>query len=341
MTICKDGYYSRLFITVTHYPASFFTMDSTLPAIALIGPTGVGKTALSLAIAEQFGCEIISVDSMQVYRHMDIGTAKATAEERARVAHHLLDVVDPDEEYSVARYIDDASAAMAKIRARGRVALLVGGTGLYLRGLEEGLFTMAEGGDPVVRERLQARLAEEGADGLHRELAGRDPESAARIHPNDRYRLLRALEILAVTGRPWSEHLARSRQRAVLQNVLKLGLTRTREELYQRINRRVGQMVEQGLLDEVRDLLARGYGAELKAMQAIGYRHMVEFLAGEHDWQESLDLLARDTRRYAKRQYTWFRRDPEICWQEPEQHRAVFDLIHRYLAAATTRGTGR
>ncbi len=339
VTIHKEKYYSRLFLAVTHYPASFFaifTMDPTQPAIALIGPTGVGKTALSLGIAERFGAEIVSVDSMQVYRYMDIGTAKASEEERARVPHHLLDVVTPDEEYSVARYIADATRAMAAVRARGRLPLLVGGTGLYLRGLEEGLFALSEeeGAVAAVRSRLLARLTREGAAPLHEELCRCDPDSAARIHPNDRHRLLRALEIFAVTGRPWSEHLAKARQEAVLRNVLKLGLGRAREELYQRINLRVGQMVAQGLLDEVRGLLAMGYGPDLKPMQAIGYRHMVEFLAGNRDWQGSIDLLARDTRRYAKRQFTWFRRDPAIHWHAPDREEEIFAMIHRYLSAS-------
>ncbi len=308
----------------------FFVMNLHFPAIAIIGPTGVGKTALSLAVAERFGCEIVSVDSMQVYRFMDIGTAKASLAERARVPHHLLDVADPDEEYSVARYIEDAAVAIKGIRQRGRSPLLVGGTGLYLRGLSEGLFEMPPCPEPI-RQGLRERLAREGAAALHAELARIDPRTAARIHVNDTYRLLRGLEIHQATGVSWSAHLAQGRQHALLQDILKIGLTWEREFLYQRINQRVGQMVEQGLLAEVRALLDGGYGPELKPMQAIGYRHMVEHLQGLRDWPATVELLARDTRRYAKRQYTWFRRDPAIHWFEPVQEEKIFSLINTYL----------
>lgn len=300
-------------------------------AIAIIGPTGVGKTALSLAVAQRFGCEIVSVDSMQVYRSMDVGTAKASPAERALVPHHLLDVADPDEEYSVARFIDDASVAIEGIRQRGRVPLLVGGTGLYLRGLSEGLFEMAPCPESI-RWQLRKRLEEEGAEALYAELARLDPQTAARIHCNDTYRLLRGLEIFQATGVIWSEHLSRGRQKALLPDILKIGLTWERETLYQRINSRVGQMVDEGLLAEVQSLLERGYGPELKSMQAIGYRHMVEYLHGDHDWPETLELLARDTRRYAKRQYTWFRRDAEIHWFEPVQEEEIMHLISNALA---------
>lgn len=305
-------------------------MPLHFPAIAIIGPTGVGKTALSLAVAQRFDCEIISVDSMQVYRHMDIGTAKASPEERALVPHHLLDVADPTEEYSVARYLADVAVAVDGIRQRGKVPLLVGGTGLYLRGLTDGLFELAPC-DESIRQGLQDRLLKEGGEALYDELGRIDPATAARIHPNDTYRLLRGLEIYHSTGLSWSEHLAKGRQDALLPEILKIGLTWEREKLYQRINLRVVQMVEEGVLAEVQSLLAQGYGPELKSMQAIGYRHMVEFLRGDHDWPETLELLARDTRRYAKRQYTWFRRDAAIHWFEPVQKEEVCKLISDYL----------
>lgn len=306
-------------------------MNSHFSAIAIIGPTGVGKTSLSLAVAQRFGCEIVSVDSMQVYRHMDIGTAKASKEERELVPHYLLDVAEPDEDYSVARYIAEAAEVIGEIRTRGKIPLLVGGTGLYLRGLTDGLFEMASC-DEAIRQGLRKRLQEEGPEVLYAELARLDPQTAARIHPNDTYRLLRGLEIWYATGVTWSDQLARSRQKAILPDILKIGLTWEREKLYERINRRVGQMVDEGLLDEVKSLLASGYGPELKSMQAIGYRHMVEYLRNEHDWPETIELLARDTRRYAKRQYTWFRRDPSVNWFEPEPEEKIFLLIGEYLA---------
>lgn len=301
------------------------------PVLVLIGPTAVGKTALSLALAERFSCEIVGLDSMQIYQHMDIGTAKATPEERARVPHHLIDVVNPDEEYHVARYVADATEACRQIIARGNRPLLVGGTGLYLKGLLEGLFEIP----PVpesVRATLRKRLLEEGRAVLFAELSQCDPESATRIHPNDTHRLLRALEIFLATGQPWSEHLRKQKVQPALSNVLQLGLHCEREVLYERINLRVAQMVEEGLLGEVEKLLAMGYDPGLKSMQSIGYRHMVQFLKGEWDWDETLFLLARDTRRYAKRQMTWFGNDPHIRWVAPTDTAPIFECVEEFIA---------
>lgn len=302
----------------------------TEPVLVLIGPTAVGKTALSLALAERFSCEIVGLDSMQIYRHMDIGTAKATAEERALVPHHLLDVVNPDEEYHVARYVADATQACREIVARGNRPLLVGGTGLYLKGLLEGLFEMP----PVpeaIRVSLRQRLVEEGRAALFAELEQCDPESAARIHANDTHRLLRALEIFQATGQPWSAHLRMQQARPALTRVLQLGLRGERDALYERINLRVEQMVAEGLLGEVEKLLALGYAPELKAMQSIGYRHMLQYLEGHWDWEETLFLLARDTRRYAKRQMTWFGSDPNIRWFAPAETEAIFGCVEGFL----------
>ena len=300
------------------------------PAIILVGPTGIGKTELSLAIADKFSCEIVSVDSMQVYRYMDIGTAKATPEERNRVQHYLIDIVDPDEEYHVARFVEDATGACKTIKEHGNVPFLVGGTGFYFKGLQEGLFEVV-GIDESIREELKRSLASENRQSLYEELVRCDPESASRIHPNDSHRLLRALEIFRTTGTPWSQHLGKQNQPPLLGNVLKLGLTCDREILYHRINQRVDHMIEAGLLDEVQTLLKMGYSATLKSMQSLGYRHMVNFVEGRWGWQESIDLLARDTRRYAKRQYTWFRRDPEIIWFEPSQQQEVISAIAKYF----------
>lgn len=306
------------------------------PVLVLIGPTAVGKTALSLALAERFSCEIVGLDSMQIYRHMDIGTAKATEEERARVPHHLLDVVDPDEEYHVARYVADATEACRRIIGRGNRPLLVGGTGLYLKGLLEGLFEIPPVPEPV-RDSLRQRLAKEGRAVLFAELSLCDPESAERIHPNDTHRLLRALEIFQATGRTWSEHLREQQVQPALTTVLQIGLHCEREALYGRINLRVEKMVEEGLLGEVEKLLAMGYDPGLKAMQSIGYRHMLQYLQGQWDWEETLFLLARDTRRYAKRQMTWFGNDPNIRWFAPTDTALIFDCVSGFLAE--TQGT--
>lgn len=302
-----------------------------LPAVAIIGPTAIGKTEISLHIAEKFSCEIISVDSMQVYRYMDVGTAKASQEERDKVPHHLIDIVDPDEDYNVARFTTDATNALNSIESNNHIPLLVGGSGLYLRGLTEGLFEEEEI-DPQIRDTLKNELDQKGHEQLHKNLCDIDPESAKRIHPNDTHRLLRALEIYQATGIPWSKYIGQKSQEPVLQNVLKIGLTCDRESLYQRINMRTQQMVELGLLDEVKKLLDMGYSGDLKSMQSIGYKHMVNFLNGEWSLEESLELLARDTRRYAKRQYTWFNRDNEIKWFQPSQHQEITTTIRKYLA---------
>lgn len=302
------------------------------PAIAIVGPTAIGKTELSLRIAEKFSGEIVSVDSMQLYRHMDVGTAKPSAKERARAPHHMIDIADPDENYTVARYVEEATKAIDGIVLKKKVPLLVGGTGLYLRGLLEGLFQLPQVPDSI-REKYRKKLSGQDPDALYEMLLQVDPESAARVHPHDRQRLTRALEIFEATGIPWSEHIARhNKKEGALQDVLIIGLTCKREDLYNRINRRVDLMIDQGLLEEVKKLLGMGYGAGLKSMQSIGYRHMVNYLEGKWDWRQAVELLARDTRRYAKRQYTWFRRMPEIVWLHPAQYRDVVPIIKKHFA---------
>jgi len=316
--------------------------NSTSKIIVLCGPTAVGKTDLSLLIAETFSCEIVGVDSMQVYRHMDIGTAKPTQAERARINHYLIDIVDPDDNYSLGRFVKDAQEAIRKINSHNNIPLLVGGTGLYLKGLLQGLFAeddlAAEADDyegksriEYVRYDLRKRLRETGNETLHHELAEVDPDSAKRIHPNDTQRLLRGLEIFYTTGIPWSRHLTGQRKNTTQYQTLKIGLTRPRQELYERIDKRVCLMAEQGLLDEVKMLLAMGYAKELKAMQSIGYRHMINFLDNKWTWEQTLELLARDTRHYAKRQFTWFNNDKEISWYDVRQQDTILKKIKRFL----------
>jgi len=307
--------------------------------IILCGPTAVGKTDLSLLIAETFSCEIIGVDSMQVYRKMDIGTAKPTPAERARINHYLIDIIDPDVNYTLGRFVRDAHEAIRTINSHNNIPLLVGGTGLYLKGLLQGVFsdddfiaqTDAYNRDSrSVKEDLRKRLKKEGNETLHHELAKVDPDSAARIHPNDTQRLLRGLEIFYNSGLSWSQHLADQRKNARYQT-LKIGLTRPRHELYERINQRVCLMAEQGLLDEVKKLLAMGYDKNLKSMQAIGYRHMLNFLENKWTWEQALELLARDTRHYAKRQFTWFNNDKEISWYDVRQQETILNDIKRFI----------
>jgi tRNA dimethylallyltransferase len=309
--------------------------------VAIVGPTAVGKTKLVLQLANHLAGEIVNVDSMQIYRYMDIGTAKPSSEEQRTVRHHLIDIVNPDEEYNVSRFINDAEQVCSDIISRGKLPILTGGTGLYLKGFQEGVFDIA--GDGAVtgdeaalplRAKLENELAERGRAHLFERLQKCDSVSAARIHPNDTYRLLRALQVFEQTGVPWSVHLARQQQ-AVSDNshrsILKIGLTCDREQLYERINKRTRKMFESGLLDEVRNLLDMGYGPDLKAMQSIGYRHAVKFLAGEWDRDEALRIMARDTRRYAKRQFTWFKKDQQISWFAPSQVAEISSLINTYL----------
>ncbi|MCX5870480.1 MAG: tRNA (adenosine(37)-N6)-dimethylallyltransferase MiaA [Deltaproteobacteria bacterium] len=302
------------------------TIDS--PVLVLVGPTAIGKTELSLQLAEQFHCEIVSVDSMQVYRFMDIGTAKVSVEERARIPHHLIDVVDPDADYDAACFVRDAMISIADIHSRGRVPLLTGGTGLYLRALIDGL-SADIGQFPAIRDQLQQRLTSVGSDKLHEELFLCDRISAERINKNDTHRLLRALEVYQATGRPWSEHIALHQQQKTsrFSNILQIGLTCDRDLLYRRIDMRTSLMLGSGLEQEVKGLIARGYSPQLKSMQAIGYRHMNNYLNNVWDMPETERLLARDTRRYAKRQYTWFAASPDLEWFDVQDHQAIIKRI--------------
>jgi tRNA dimethylallyltransferase len=302
------------------------------PVIVIVGPTAIGKTKLSLAIAEKYNCEIISLDSMQVYRYMDIGTAKVSVEEQQMVRHHLIDIVDPDEHYDANCFVEDTLKALSGIYSRGRIPLITGGTGLYLKALLEGLFE-GDANNPELREKLRVRLHHEGSSKLHDELTLIDCNSAIKIHVNDTHRLLRALEIYYATGKTWTEHLekqAEKKKKPYFENLLKIGLTCDRNTLYERINRRTSVMLQSGLREEVLGLLEKGYGRDLKPMQAIGYRHMIEHLLDLNPIAETESLLARDTRRYAKRQYTWFKK-MDIDWVDVSQEESIYAKIDAFL----------
>ena len=304
------------------------------PLLILVGPTAIGKTELALQIAEKFNCEIIGVDSMQVYKYMDIGTAKPTHGERNRVEHHLVDYITPDVQYNAHMFVEDCNKAITKITNKGKIPLLAGGTGLYVKSLLEGIFSMPQI-DKNIRENLQREIKKVGGGAtLYQELRNIDKVSADRIHPNDSYRIVRALEIYKSTGVSWSDFIAVQKKTVTktTQKVIKIGLKRSRDKLYERINMRVNNMINDGLLDEVKKLMKMGYGPKLKSMQSLGYRHMVNFLQGSWTWQESIDFLARDTRRYAKRQLTWFNNDKEIHWIETGEHQKVFKKIELFLA---------
>ncbi len=279
--------------------------------IVILGPTAVGKTAVGLRVAEQIGAEIISADSAAVYRGMDIGTAKPTPEERARVRFHLIDVADPSEPFTAAKFRERALDAIREIQARGRRVLIVGGTGLYLRVLLHGFSLAPPPGDPAVRQRLQQEARQHGLPALYARLQQIDPEAAARIHPNDAVRIVRALEVYATTGKPISQWQRRAESELP---ALKFGLTMPRNLLYQRIDARVDQMMAQGFLNEVQNLLSKGYNKDLPALKGLGYRHLIAHLMGECTLDEAVARWKRDTRRFAKRQMTWFRREPVIRW---------------------------
>ncbi|MBT8361069.1 MAG: tRNA (adenosine(37)-N6)-dimethylallyltransferase MiaA [Deltaproteobacteria bacterium] len=303
------------------------------PVVVLAGPTAIGKTDLSLRIAREFNGEIISVDSMQVYRYMDIGTAKVTSDERLEVPHHLIDIIDPDEHYNAAQFVKDALQAIRAIHSRGAIPLLTGGTGLYLDALKKGLFDDGTS-NPKIRVRLQHRAVKEGVTSLHQELVRCDPVAAKTIHSNDRSRVIRALEVYFNTGVPYSEHVKmQSAQPKPMkfEHMVTIGLTMERNKLYQRINERTALMLEQGLEEEVQDLLARGYDPDLKSMQSIGYRHMIHYLQGDWNYEKLLEILSRDTRRYAKRQFTWFNKDNSILWFNSSDRLKIFKLLCHHL----------
>jgi len=285
--------------------------ESGLPLLVLVGPTAVGKTDVAVRLAARLPLEAVSADSRQVYRGMDIGTGKPTPAERAALPHHLLDVVDPHERYHAARFRREALEAIEAIRARGRLALVVGGTGLYVRALLKGLHP-APPADPTVRRELEASLAAHGPEALHRRLAARDPRAAARLHPRDHVRIVRALEVDVLGGRgaeraDWARAVPPFR-------LLMVGLRQPREALNRRIGDRVRGMVARGMMAEVRQLLAAGYDDTLPAMGGIGYRQFAAVLRGAISEADAVRLMIRDTTRYAKRQMTWFARDPEIRW---------------------------
>jgi len=298
--------------------------------IIICGPTGIGKTSTAIEIAEKFKGEIIGADSMQIYRYMDIGTAKPAAEQRARVTHHMIDIVDPDEHFDAVKYATLGREKMLQLHSNGICPFVVGGTGLYIKALLHGMFE-SQPIDPQIRKRLNEKAAAHGSDFLHQRLRQLDPETAKRLHPNDTYRIIRALETIEATGKSISEYHHAHRFSEEPFDVLKLGLNMDKAKLYQRINQRVNVMIAAGFVDEVKKLLSMGYSSDLKSMQSIGYRHMVDYIEGRLRWQECLETLKRDHRRYAKRQLTWFGTDDEIIWKEPGHLDEMTKLIEEFL----------
>ena len=298
--------------------------------ICILGPTGVGKTAMALELADRWGGEIVSADSMQVYRHMDIGTAKPTPEERRRIPHHLLDVVNPDEPFDVSLYIRLANGIIADLQREERPVFVVGGTGLYIRALMGGLIA-GPGADESLRQILREEMNRLGKSHLYEKLRTRDEKAAARIDPHDGVRIIRALEVLELTGRSIVDHQQGHRFGECPYEVLQIGLRLDREQLLARIDGRTDRMIENGFVDEVRRLLAMGYHESLKPMQSLGYRHILAYLAGKGDLQESVSRIKRDTCRYAKRQMTWFAADREVGWLDPWDVDAASKQIGLFL----------
>lgn len=300
--------------------------------VAIIGPTATGKSAIALRLAQRFKGEIISADSMQVYRGMDVGTAKPSIEERRIVPHHLIDILNPDQDYSAALFRQQADKTIQELDKRKNPIFVVGGTGLYLKALTRGLFR-GPAGDPGLRLALRREAEAGGSELLHRKLQNLDPGAAARIHPQDKFRLIRALEVYAQSNKPISNFQKEHGFKEDPYEVLQIGLDCERRELYRRIEFRVERMMEYGWVDEVRSLLDAGYHPDLKTMQSLGYKHIVSYLLGKIEIRDAVLLIKRDTRRYAKRQITWFKADPGIAWfpAEPRNIELISKAVEGFL----------
>ena len=300
------------------------------PIIAVVGPTASGKSDLSLSLAERFSGEIVNYDSVQVFRGLDIGSAKPSFAERQRVPHHMIDIREPDELFTAGDYQREARAVLEDIRGRGRVPVLAGGTGLYLRALTEGLF-QGPSRSAYWRARLETLAQTRGREYLHRLLRRLDPDAAGRIAERDKPKIIRALEVRLETGKPLTAHLKQEPRRPLEGFVVcTVGLDPPRDECYRRINARVERMFEAGLVEEVRGLLARGIPSDAKALGAIGYRHVIANLNNNCAWDDTIRMIQRDTRRYAKRQLTWFRRQSTTTWfGGPGDNKAIEEEVHR------------
>lgn len=298
----------------------------TSKLICLLGATAVGKTEIAIQLAQHFDAEIVSVDSRQIYRQMDIGTAKPTPEEQQSARHHLIDCVDIFQPFSVADYQSLADAAIADIQNRGKRVLLVGGAGLYFRAIVDGLFE-GPGADPALRKRLEGEATQFGVDALHKRLQTCDPESAERIHPNNLVRVIRALEVYELTGTPMSELQQQWHPEEQRYPFIAFGLTMPRALLYRRIEQRVDVMLANGLIAEVESLLAAGYARDSVALQSFGYRELIAYLDGDCTYMEAVTQLKQNTRRFAKRQLTWFRKDTRIEWLDRESASNIIETI--------------
>ncbi len=298
--------------------------------VVILGPTASGKSRLALQLAEMFNAEIVSADSMQVYRLMDIGTAKPTEYDRKKVPHHLLDMVFPDEDYTASRYEEDSARVIDDIHSRGKNIILVGGSGLYIKILTCGIFK-GPAANWSLRRHLERLESEIGNGYLYERLKEVDPVSAARIHPNNKIRIIRALEVHYLTNRSMSQFQKEHAFSDKPYRTLKLGLWKEREELYMDIDNRVDLMVDSGIEDEARDLLEKGYEPSLKPMLGLGYKEMIAYLEGRYSFSEAVSKLKKNTRNYAKRQMTWFRNESDIEWFPYKESGRIVETIRRFL----------
>jgi len=296
--------------------------------VVVLGPTAVGKSDVALELALHMNGEIINADSQQVYRQMDIGTAKPSTKLRQKIPHHVIDVVDPDEEFNVARYRELATASIYDIRKRGKQAIVCGGTGLYIKALTRGLF-LGPAQDAGIRAALTLKAHGHGLRSLYERLEQVDPSATSWIHPHDLQRIIRALEVYELTGKPMSEWQKEHGFNEAPFDTLKIGLCRERTELYGLIDQRCDRMIEEGLVDEVKGLSEKGYSLDMKPLQSVGYKHAGWVLRGQMTLAEAVLLMKRDTRRLAKRQLTWFRSDKEIRWFHPQAQRERIKVVVR------------
>ena len=301
------------------------------PLIVLTGPTAVGKTKLSISLAHAVDGEIISADSMQVYRHMDIGSAKITKEEMEGIPHYLIDILEPEDEFHVAKFQNLAKEAMETIYSKGKIPILTGGTGFYIQAVVKDIDFSENAEQSGVRKELEKMAEEKGAAYLHRLLCDVDPESGQKIHANNVKRVIRALEYYQLTGEKISLHNEREAEKESPYNFAYFVLNDIRECLYQRIDQRVDQMLEAGLAEEVRQLAARGCTKDMVSMQGLGYKEMLSWLLGEYSYEEAVYILKRDTRHFAKRQITWFKREKEVIWVNKNEFDYDDSKILKYI----------
>ncbi len=302
------------------------------PLVVITGPTATGKSRVGVLVAKIIGGEIISADSMLVYRGMDIGTAKPTRDEMCGIPHHLIDIVNPNEDYNVALFQAQARALIKDIIGRNKLPVLVGGTGLYIRAVIDNYDFSSPGNDGSIRNSLLKEAMKHGSESLYQTLSEVDPGAALKLHPRDTRRIIRALEVYRLTGKPISSYHRVETTSQTLYNLLMYGLNMDRDRLYQQIEHRVDQMITAGLVDEVRGLLNKGFSPDLKSMRGLGYKEILEHLTGVSSLEQATEVLKRNTRRFAKRQLTWFRRDQRINWFNVDEYNK-HDVISQEISS--------